>query len=456
MFRGSLTNEQIELLKELRQRKSLDSLSGCLKGIVLDWFQTYSLAQAIITKGCLISLDTGLGKMLLAIAYMSYIRAKYPNQKSLFVTKANLAKASQDKIKKYSNLKSIVITGEQEIIQNGLFRTDIYKYDVIILTHQALGDYKVNAFLIENRGVFKHLLVDESHELGHKSSFQYQVVEAMAHWMESRILFTATPVTVSLEQAVNQLHIIDPLLIHNHKKFVNRYAIRDESTGKIISYQNLHEIQSLISGRYVGFSRAELGLQGNYKTSIVWCNPTPAQRNATKSERNRLIKGQANSPQITTLRETVISLKSQGKRGLIYINLNETKKIALDILKSSGLKVGIIDGSLSKKSERDLTQKLFNSGEFDCLISNTREGLDLPCDYILFYELDVRYKQIIGRAERGLEGNDMDIIFILTRGTVEIEYFINNIYKRSLLLKEGFGKSITEMEESYRKISQGV
>ena len=138
--------------------------------------------------------------------------------------------------------------------------------------------------------------------------------------------------------------------------------------------------------------------------------------------------------------------KAEGKHGLIYANRNTIKKAVKAALETEDLVVDIMDGThTATQKKKDVVQKKFLNRELDVLITNVTTGKDLPCDYIIFYELTFDYKQMIGRGERGLQGVDLDVHFILTDSTYEMRFFYTNVYQRGILLEQLCGKDLPEL-----------
>ena len=66
-------------------------------------------------------------------------------------------------------------------------------------------------------------------------------------------------------------------------------------------------------------------------------------------------------------------------------------------------------------------------------------------DYVIFYELSVLIKQILGRVERGLTPKPIEILFMFTLCTGEFDYFERNIFDISQQIQEIFGIDCKEV-----------
>jgi ERCC4-related helicase len=265
-------------------------------------------------------------------------------------------------------------------------------------------------------------------------------------------MLTATPLSINPFQILNQINMIDQEMVPDPEELAMHYTCYEN--GKAVGYHNLEELNQRISLRYISFTRAELGLKGNYNLKL-WLCKTPEEFEVPDNiDELKEVKSYPDNDAVYKIVELVKFYKSKGCRGLIYANLTLYKDMLRDTLKEF-CNVEILDGRVDSK-HKHLIQQKFNQGEYSVLISNLEEGQDLPCDYIIFYELSVRYKQFIGRGERGLSGRNLEIHFVMIDKSYEIEFFYRNIYKRSLLLELVCDKDVSEIKEIERQLKSGL
>ncbi len=65
----------------------------------------------------------------------------------------------------------------------------------------------------------------------------------------------------------------------------------------------------------------------------------------------------------------------------------------------------------------------------------------------------------MGRAHRGLEGKELELVFIVTRDTAEVDFFEKYIYRRSLTLQCLLRKDYSEfirVGEQLREMNIGT
>ena len=147
-----------------------------------------------------------------------------------------------------------------------------------------------------------------------------------------------------------------------------------------------------------------------------------------------ITKGPGAYPQAEAVKRII---RGRRDKGLIYVNLGVVREFLFEELQKAGIRVACVYGKTTLKERKEI-QKKFENGELDVIITSVTTSLDLECDYIIFYEFTVDVYQMIGRADRGLKNKRLDIFFIITAKTGEADYFLNNIYERSLLIRKVF------------------
>ena len=264
----------------------------------------------------------------------------------------------------------------------------------------------------------------------------------MRNCFRFQFFLSATPLTVSPSQICNQVNMIDPLLVPDPDDLSMRYTQYKE--GKIVGYHHLTDLGDLLSERYISITRRDLGIKGNYQPQLVICNKLEDIPEVTNFELIKETKQRSDFDGLEKLGTILRNHSLKGQKGLIYANLSIYKNVILETFKDM-YRIELLDGSLNSVQQSKV-QARFNSGDIDILICNLTEGADLPCDYIVFYEQTVLYKQYIGRGERGLEGRDLSIYFMVISDSYDIDFFYNNIYRRSLLLELILQKDISEIK----------
>lgn len=452
-LRNTLSQQQFSLLGSLFSRGSFDLLKHCVRNVDdLEYFQTVSIAYATIAQSCLLNIDTGLGKTLIAAGIINVLKALKPKLRWVYMCQCSNLKTTADKLKKHlfsSNL--IYCDSTESAILRTFFSRRAENADVIVLSYEAITQPDVESFLFKNRDIYQGIFLDESQMLSNLESHTSRLISAIINTACYRILLSATPLRINIDQVVNQIYMIDREMFSqvNMQTFLNQYRVWDDHA--VIGYKNLEELQYELMPRMLSFSRSDLHARGNYTPMMKIC-PCGLEANASIQE---VVDYKLNhySNTMLTLLDTVKHYVSEGKHGLIYANRNVIKRALQKALADEGYKVGILDGSnTNTQQQKEKVHKQFLNNEFDVLITNITTGKDLPCDYVIFYELTFDYKQMIGRGERGLDGVDLDVLFIITDSVYEMRFFYANVYQRGILLEKLCGKDLPELHGAVEQL----
>ena len=440
-----ITESQFNKLKLLCERGSMKSLKNIINIFELDDFQTFTLASAFILEKAVISLDTGLGKTLISGGLINLDESK---GKWLFVCKNNNLMQTAIKLNNILYDRTVQFcSGGLESIRNVI---DGATGDVILITYDALNNLEMLNYLFDKRKLFSGIIIDESHNIGNKGSNRSEVLKhMMKKSFRYQYLLTATPLSINPFQIINQINMIDSDTVPDPEALAIRHTVF--SNGKAVGFKDLDELYDTIQMRYISFTRKELGLKGNYHLKLWLEKYDSSFGRINKPDLLKAVKSESDNECLMRVVDLVKQYCDEGKVGLIYANLSVYKDLLYEALKDV-CPVCIIDGSVNA-TDKSKIQKDYNDGIYSVLISNIQEGQDLPSDFIIFYELTVKYKQFIGRGERGLKGNNMDIHFVLFKNSYEVDFFYNNVYKRSLLLETLCKKDVSEIREIEKQMS---
>jgi len=438
-----ITEKQFTMIKQLCERGSMQSLSHITNGFQLSDFQTFSLAASFILEKCVISLDTGLGKTIVAGAL---INLDLSTKRWLFVSKNNNLIQTARKLGFIINDRYVqYCSGKLESIKNIMLTCQ--PNSVVVITYDTLNNIDFLKYLFSIRDSFNGIIIDESHNIGNKGSNRSEMLKhMMRNSFRYQYMLTATPLSINPFQIINQINMIDEELVPDPEALAMKHTIYEN--GKQVGYKNLDELADMLEMRYISFTREELGIKGNYIMKLYLCQ---MKKKPSSIDELRAAKSDSSNPAMQQLIILVKKLIESGKHGLIYANLSLYKDMIFDEL-SKFCQCAVLDGRCDARSKSKIQQD-YNSGRYDVLISNLEEGADLPSDFILFYELSVKYKQFIGRGERGLSGKDMEISFIILDG-YEVEFFYRNIFKRSLLLEALCKKDVSDIKEIENQLSK--
>lgn len=425
-----------KLYDDILNLKSYTAISTILNGLVLEGFQSSDLVRSLFFRKFIFSYDTGLGKTLMACAWMMALRNQDPSRRFIFFVKNNQLAQTPQKIMKATGLRIVTSTGEASALDKKIFRNDLEKYDVVMLTHSCLDNAGVLAELYENRDRFFGVIVDEAHAVsniqGSKAAFSLMTLLNYYDWA---LALTATPMKISVSELINLMYI------------VHREAIPDIKTCEgLLMTNGVTDFKDVIVVR----TRADLGIMSEYIPKIHFVHPTEAQRGASGRDMFFITKGKGAYPQAFELIKTIKEYRP--RRGIIFIHHHEVREGLLEYLDKTDIDYACLNGKSSDQEIMSVCEE-FNRGEHEIIITSLTDALDLDCDYVVFYEFTVDFKQLIGRAERGLNPKTLYIHYIFTLDTDESEYFYRNVYLRSLLTRTILGQDVNHIIKAMRRVA---
>ena len=435
----ALANNEIETLQYLFKIHDCAILKHILVGYTLADYQCFAIALALTRKRLILSLDTGLGKTLIAGAIMAVLKPL--NKSWLFLCKLDAVRQTYKKLADALPNFTINVSDSRSINMAEFKRSE--KADIYIITYEAFRDVSLNNWILERHDDFIGIFLDESHNISNNTSRVHDYAKHMLRkCFEFQFCLTATPLRTSPDQYINQVSMIDPKLIPDPKKVA--MIIRKYENNVFVAYRNLDWLAKTLSPRCLSITRENVGARGKYRPIFI---PIPNVHDSGYSkcpESPKVQKSDPDGKSINILVDLIKHKLAEGQKGLIYANLNKYKSLIMDKL-SEFCVVAEISGRVSNTAVRTEIQQKFNNNEIDVVVINVTEALDLTCDYVVFYEQTSLYKQVIGRGERGLSGRDLEIYFMVITDNYDMNFFFRNVYQNGLLIEKLCSKDISEL-----------
>lgn len=426
------------LPQDVVKLSSVKAIRNVLHGITLEDFQTVDTLTALVRKRCIIGHDTGMGKTLAASAIIKMLHNENNSRKFIFIAKRNQFQQTPDKIADATGLKVVAISSESSSINENILDNSFLKNDVIILSAEALNSTLIMSRIYAHRKLFCALIVDEAHEFTNfyeaDRSFR---LECMSHAFEYFIALTATPMTTDLEQFTRLLYLVD-------KRTFNDFR----GTARLLEQGKL-DLEKEFPGIYIRRTRSSLGIANSYNPVAILVEPTKEQIGATGINMFKQTKGPGAEPQVEKLIETILAERPH--KGLVYIRHHAVRKYVELQLQAAGIRFASING-LTPMSSRKGIMDAFANDEYDVVLISVTTSIDLNCDYIFFYEFTSDVKQVIGRGERGLVPKTLNVYFLFTLHTGEIDYFDKNIFRRSIIIQNILQRDYSELIEIGRQV----
>jgi hypothetical protein len=423
-----LIEDELLLIKE---QGSFEAFNLACDGIEFGGFQSVSILLWLYAKRGGFIFDPGMGKTLTIAGALKMLFVSDKDSKCLFfIKKIQLDQTSAD-IRNYAGLRVVTTTAESKSLRSKVYWKNFESFDVLMVTQETLDSAEFMVFLYENLKRFNVCVVDEAHYLlDYKESDRALMLESILPRFERVALLTATPLVSRYEQFAYFLYLID------HKKFANvKKLVKQMEEGS--------RIDVLFPLSVYNYDRAGLGIANTYNSIPVWVEPHDWQVGLFGDNVLRKTRGEGSYNQVAELIRLLKVQKSRGRRGLVFCYYHSSREWLLPFLDESGLKYGCIHGGTGV-SERTEVQRAFNLGELDVVVLSISEAMNLDSDFVFFYQYTVNVKQVVGRVERGLNPKVIDLFFMFTRLTGEVDYFLENIYKRAEYVRNAIGKEYSE------------
>lgn len=442
------------LLSELAKQDSYEPILGSCYGKILTKEQLAATVFSLIIKKNIISFDTGLGKTVIASALINLVLEK--EGRALFILKRTTMEELYKKIKE-SCKKSIRcgnITNEQSVIDKMICKRKADTCNLLVISSDSLANNEVNNYLYGVRNSLTIVIVDEMHLFSNLTSVESRLMDKLMNKSEYSFALTATPFQRDIIQLINTGYMLNNNVFGGKKPREMYNVFTEYRDGKVTGYKNLEMLKKIMSKIMFNVTREMLNIEVDKKCKIHLVRGKEEWRNKRGNEAFRMIKADTESQPYYKLCELLTTHVGAGRKGLVYINLNEIKSVIFEKLKLLGFRVDIVDGTISNKKDRERTKERYRRGDIDVLIINTVASLDLEGDFVIFYELTLQYTQMIGRLCRTYEDKQIFIDFIIAEGTYEETFFKNNVYSKVKLLSEICDKDSRELTLAVEELNK--
>ena len=403
------------LLDDIGNLSSYEAISEITYPALRD-YQAKDLLHILAVKSFICMYDTGLGKTYVAGGFFKALKNAKIGDKFLAITTNSNISSFCKEITKCTGLRCVYYTEGLNRILNPI---DVDSHDVIVITHGCLNVVEHMTMLTTVVDQFKAIVVDELHLVSNfNESKRGYMMKSILSRFEYKLGLTATPMTTDESQLAKALHLINPIMVPNWKALSK--DLKDYGSGVIDSHlRDLYVVRQREYNRHKGY--------------LVEIEPLPHQVEAVGEELFYITKGEGAYNSFEKVMDIHQSL--EGKRGLIYANLTLVQNALYDYLTSMGIKTVVINGKMTR-SEKDRRAEAYRNGEFEIVITNITEAIDLTSDYVVFYEFTSHVKQLIGRAERTLDSKELPIYFLVVKDTGEFDYFLRNVYNRCQMVED--------------------
>ena len=203
-------------------------------------YQQHGVLFAAKAGRCLIADEMGLGKTIQAIGAVELLKREQHVRNVLIICPTSLKYQWQSEIQKFTDNTVKVIEGAAHIRVHQYSGDELYK---IVSYHTASRD--VEAI---NAAEYDLVILDEAQRIKNWKTKLAQNTKKIKSVFA--IVLTGTPLENKLEDLYSIMQFIDPFKLGPYYRFLNYHQITN-NTGKVVGYQNLHEISEKLSDMMV-------------------------------------------------------------------------------------------------------------------------------------------------------------------------------------------------------------
>ncbi len=405
--------------------------------------------------GGILADEMGLGKTIQVIYYIKQMLKDNPTSKFLIVVPTSLAYNWEHEFDSFaSQIKKAICIGSKEKRKHIL--KDLNKINVIITTYGLLRE---DEEIYENLN-FNTMIIDEAQNIKNNHAGITKVVKSIK--AETKFALTGTPLENSILELWSIFDFIMPGYLANLTKFQSKYKIKDFDEDSEILIKGLSkQINPFILRRKKSDVVKELpeklindiyiDLKDEQKKLYV------AELNRVKEEMDKIIKEEGmnkarflilqlltklrqicidpsivydnytdGSNKIEQLENIVSEYTKNNHKVLIFSSFKTALNIVKEKLNNAKIKTYMIDGSVPAKTRIEMVDN-FNENDdikvFLIMLKSGGTGLNLASADVVIH-LDLWWNpqaenQATDRAHRIGQTNTVEVIHLITKGTVE-------------------------------------
>lgn len=415
--------------------------------------------------------DMGLGKTLQIISFITIIKEKENDFSTLIICPSSIIGHWDSEIKKYSNLKSKIITRNTLLKESDSFSN----YDILISTFDTIRFIylnELNGIEIKNK-IFKYLVIDEAHVIKNPETKIYKTICQLK--AKNKILLTGTPVQNSISDIINLFNFIMPNYIKNDCK--NLKEIHEKTLPFILRRLKSNVLKDLPEKIVMDIKIDLLKEQRELYNSLSSIKDISYSNyeNNKKSNSFQIINKQlkicshpkllGKSIESAKLNALLDLFSIEMKKTLIFFQYKQTLKIiSLSLPKNSFL---ILDGSISINKRYEIVENFNNNMSISFLLLTTSIGglgLNLTsASTVIFYEHDwnpFNDLQAMDRAHRIGQKYTVNVYRLICKDTIEERIMSLQKFKKhvaeTLVNQQNFNIESMDMENFLERFNSQI
>ena len=420
--------------------------------------------------GGILADEMGLGKTIQVLTFLLSEKQEKKYGANIVIVPTSLVYNWEEEIKKFTpSLKTLIVSGTKDE-RNELIKT-VADYDIVITSYPLMRrDIEEYQYF-----TFEHCILDEAQHIKNHSSLNAKSVKNIN--AKQYLALTGTPMENSLSELWSIFDYIMPNYLHSYGKFSMKYErpISKENDNLILKdlYNHirpfilrrlkkdvLKELPDKIEQKFiVDMTNEQKKLYLAYLQAIKGEISDEINTNGYNRSHIKILAGltrlrqlcchpgifiedyKGDSGKLDSLVEIVEEAVKGDHRILIFSQFTTMLQKIKNTFEAKGINCQYLDGSTPMK-ERGESVRSFNKGRGDVFLISLKAGgtgLNLTsADMVIHYDPwwnPAVEDQATDRAHRIGQENTVQVIKLITKGTIEEKIFLLQEQKKELIDK---------------------
>ena len=438
--------EKIQLKKNEKLKEATDSkikVKG-IKGELYD-YQRAAVSWLMNNNGRgLLSLDLGLGKTFVSLAYAVHTKKK----KTLVICPVSMKYSWLDETGLWTNKKAMVIDSKSDLTLE-----DFNNHDIFIINYDILKKFLV--FLTNVK--FDCLIIDESTYCKNPSSIRAKAVKKISEKIDSVILLSGSPLLNRVIELYTSLNILDSKNWNNYYDFAYKYAAAHPSKWgglDVSGFSNLPELKKRIDPLILRKKKEDvlkelpekrfidvpikLSSEFQQKYNMVensFIEYLKEIKNKSRKEINKSLLAEqlvrlnemrqlTSEGKIDSVKDLIQNVLNSGEKMLVFGNFNKPLSALKEVFEKESV---IITGSVSSLDRKKAIDEFQNNPEKRIFFGGMKSagmGITLTAaSTVIFQDFDWTpeiMKQCFSRADRiGQKASSISIYQMVALNTID-------------------------------------
>jgi superfamily II DNA or RNA helicase len=416
--------------------------------------------------------EMGLGKTVQAIAACEWLRRTKGIARVLVVCPASLKHQWAREVGRFAGLPVAIVEGgrkRREALWSAPAFFTVANYELVRLDGRLLAADDLR---------FDLVILDEAQRIKNWRAQTSDAVKRLRRKSARAFVLTGTPLENNLDELYSVLQFVDPRILGPLWKFNERYHAFD-ADGKVIGHRNLDELRRRIAPAFLRRRKEEVALDLPEKVeNTYFVEMAPEQReihdeheeaaarllailkrrSLTPREREILQKHLAMmrmacdtpfildrrvkvAPKLDELESILEELVVDGgRKALVFSEWERMGALAAERLARRGIGFERLHGGVPSAERGGLLDRFTNDPKCRVLLSTDAGGLGLnlqAASVVVHLDLPwnpARYDQRVGRALRIGQKETVQVVRLVSRGTIE-ERMLDTLARKRVLFE---------------------